>query len=572
MHTFLSSVQVTTFFGSTSHLLALQTSAPLQRFLLLPAHSPSFLHWQVFAPALHEPPAHASLSVQASPSVQVAVLFFFWQPSFASQLSSVQGLLSSQTTAAPTHAPLPSQVSDEVHTEPSSHGFFVRIFAPQPVATSHGSSVQGLPSSQFSLLPAHLPSLSQLSFSVQALPSVQVLPTSGLNAQSPVDLSQVSAVQALLSSHSFGVPTHLPAAQRSLIEQGTPSSQGDVFWVNTQPVFVSQLSSVHALPSWHDFFSPTHFPPRHASFSLHASPSSQAFVKLVLVQPEVGSQASAVQALVSSQSSFLPLHTPASHVSPVVQAVPSSQEPVFSFLLSQPALGSHESTVHGLASSQSLVTPAHRLAAHVSSLVQASASSQLAVLLVVVQPAERSHESSVQGLLSSQTTVAPAHRPTAQPSSLVHASPSSQAFVLLVLVQPAAMSQASSVQGLLSSQETVTPVQRPTWQVSPFVHALPSSQLVASSLLWTQPLPPSQVSAVQPLPSSQPLAPSSSVAPSQLLSMPSQVSFSGALVVQAPSPPPVGAPAAPSAKHCRVLVHPGSPAAKHVVFAAVAMA
>jgi hypothetical protein len=58
-----------------------------------------------------------SLTVHGLPSSQVAVLFWFLHPSTASQLSSVQGLLSLQLRAEPPpHVP-------EVQTSPTVHAF-----------------------------------------------------------------------------------------------------------------------------------------------------------------------------------------------------------------------------------------------------------------------------------------------------------------------------------------------------------------------------------------------------------------------------------------------------------------
>jgi hypothetical protein len=99
------------------------------------------------------------------------------------------------------------------------------------------------------------------------------------------------------------------------------------------------------------------------------------------------------------------------------------------------------------------------------------------VLFVCTQPVDGSHESSVHGLLSLQSVAAPpAHVPFAQVSPVVHALPSSHAAVLLALTQPVAGRQESSVHGLLSLQSSAgPPPQAPLAQVSFVVHALPSS-------------------------------------------------------------------------------------------------
>ena len=72
-----------------------------------------------------EPPtqtlaAHVSLVVQESPSSQLAVLAVKTQPLAGLQLSSVQGLLSSQTGAEPPTQALAAQVSLVVQASPSS--------------------------------------------------------------------------------------------------------------------------------------------------------------------------------------------------------------------------------------------------------------------------------------------------------------------------------------------------------------------------------------------------------------------------------------------------------------------
>src|SRR5204863_448432 len=60
------------------------------------------------APPAHTPPAHASIVVQASPSLHGAVLFVWTQaPDIGLQESSVQGFPSSQLVVGPgTHDPL----------------------------------------------------------------------------------------------------------------------------------------------------------------------------------------------------------------------------------------------------------------------------------------------------------------------------------------------------------------------------------------------------------------------------------------------------------------------------------
>ena len=112
-----------------------------------------------------------------------------------------------------------------------------------------------------------------------------------------------------------------------------------------------------------------------------------------------------------------------------------------------------------------------------SPLVQASSSSQGAVLLVWAQPVAGLQESVVQRLVSSQDRTAPLLQvPALHTSPLVQALPSSQAPACGVLTQPRSGSQESVVQALESSQLTVAPeTQEPAAQRSPLVQALPSS-------------------------------------------------------------------------------------------------
>jgi hypothetical protein len=93
-------------------------------------------------------------------------------PVCGSQLSAVQSLLSSQAEVLPAQAP-PLQLSAVVQASPSLQDAVLFVLA-QPLVASQLSVVQGLLSSQFFLLPDwHLPAL-QKSCSVQILLSVQL--------------------------------------------------------------------------------------------------------------------------------------------------------------------------------------------------------------------------------------------------------------------------------------------------------------------------------------------------------------------------------------------------------------
>src|SRR5262245_47169965 len=93
-----------------------------------------------------------------------------------------------------------------------------------------------------------------------------------------------------------------------------------------------------------------------------------------------------------------PAQCPAAQRSLLVQALSSLQGFVLG-ALTQPRSGSHESSVHGSWWSRLVVgPPTQRRAAHASRVVQASPSSQGAVLATLTQPLAGSQESSVHGL------------------------------------------------------------------------------------------------------------------------------------------------------------------------------
>jgi hypothetical protein len=116
------------------------------------------------------PPLQVSFVVHALSSSQGAVLFACTQPVPALHVSFVHTSPSLQFGGGPpTHVPL-LQVSLIVQRLPSSQGS-VLFVCTQPVAGSHESSVQTVPSLQLSGgPPTQLPPL-QVSFVVQAFPS-----------------------------------------------------------------------------------------------------------------------------------------------------------------------------------------------------------------------------------------------------------------------------------------------------------------------------------------------------------------------------------------------------------------
>jgi hypothetical protein len=129
----------------------------------------------------HVPASHASDCVHASPSVQVLLSSFVVTqlPSAGLQLSSVQALPSSHTTGfEPAHVPA-SHASVCVQASPSVQALLSSFVYSQPDAGLHVSSVQALPSSQVSgFEPVQAPA-TQVSVCVQASLSSQAVPSRG---------------------------------------------------------------------------------------------------------------------------------------------------------------------------------------------------------------------------------------------------------------------------------------------------------------------------------------------------------------------------------------------------------
>src|SRR6266849_1382115 len=302
-------------------------------------------------PPTHAPAAQVSLVVQAFPSLQGPVLLVCTQPVAGTQLSSVQTLPSSQLGAGPPTQVPPLHASLVVQAFPSLHGL-VLLVCTQPVSGLQASVVQTLPSSQLGAgPPTQVPPL-QVSLVVQAFPSLQGLVL--LVCTQPVAGLQLSSVQTLPSSQlGAGPPTHAPPAQVSLVVQAFPSLQGLVLLMCTQPVAGLHESSVQTLLSLQlGAGPPTHVPPAQVSFVVQAFPSSQEAVLLVCVHPLAGSHASSVQTLSSSQlGAGPPTHVPPAQVSLVVQAFPSLQGAVL-LVCTQPVAGLQLSSVQTLLSLQ----------------------------------------------------------------------------------------------------------------------------------------------------------------------------------------------------------------------------
>src|SRR5213593_1703813 len=241
-----------------------------------------------------------------------------------------------------------------------------------------------------------------------------------------------------------GVPTQMPAAHRSFVVHGLPSSHTLVLYAYAQPVAGSQTSSVqglpslqtsgipsrhapvvgsqvstplHASPSSQTTGAPTQMPAAHASFVVHGLPSSQKTVLLgVCMQPSVSSQVSSVQGLPSSQ----------------LGGVPGTHPPVVGSQLSMP--------LHACPSSQSTYVPRQTPFWHTSFSVHGLPSSHVTVALgVYTQPCAGSQVSSVHVLLSSQTGGVPGrHAPVvgSQVSAPLHASWSSHAAIVPCMQSP----------------------------------------------------------------------------------------------------------------------------------------
>ena len=199
-------------------------------------------------PPTHAPPLQASLVVQALLSTQTEVLLTYLQPLAGSQLSVVQGLLSSQFGAAPPlHTP-PRHASLVVQALLSLQVERLLTLTQLPVPLLQLSPVQPLPSLQDFGWPATHLAAEHASPTVHASPSLHAAELLTY-AQVPFATLQLSLVQALLSSHGLGDPDlQVPLAQTSAIVHGFVSSQLAVLAGNAH-LPLSHKSLVHALPS-----------------------------------------------------------------------------------------------------------------------------------------------------------------------------------------------------------------------------------------------------------------------------------------------------------------------------------
>ncbi len=307
----------------------------------------------------------------------------------------------------------------------------------------------------------------------------------------PVLALHVSLVHGLLSSQVTAPPTQLPTLHRSPWVQALPSSQGAITCLNWQlPVAASQVSAVQALPSSHGLLGPaTHRPPLQKSPWVHALPSVHGALVGTTWQPSLASHESAVHGLPSPQAKALPLkHLPPVQASPLVQTEPSASQSVPSFCATRPHLPmplSHTFLAHALSAPVSQLTTVAGLTLHAHTLVLLSQNS------VPLQRLPSSKLPQSASLMHLQVLAPELHLPSWQASPVVHGLPSSHAFKLLLWVQPLKGSQPSDVQGLPSSQSTEAlsgmPLHAPVLlQTSPPVQSLPSLQgrLLAT---WLQP-------------------------------------------------------------------------------------
>jgi len=268
-------------------------------------------------PGTHAPPEQVSPVVQAFPSSQLAVLFAYsHSPVVGLHASSVQPLLSLQTVGVPATQLPPEQTSPTVQALPSLQLAVLLTYSHSPVVGLHASSVHALLSLQTVGDPATQLPPEQASPTVQALPSVQaaVLLT---YSHSPVEGLHASFVQTLLSLHTVGVPaTQVPPEQASPTVHALPSLQPAVLSTCWQPVAGLQESSVHGLPSSQFTGVLPHAPLWHAS-AVQASPSLQRKPSSTVPSQSLSSpsQTSGDEAVFGWQTSPPPLQcrVPAAH-------------------------------------------------------------------------------------------------------------------------------------------------------------------------------------------------------------------------------------------------------------------
>lgn len=270
----------------------------------------------------HTPPAlQVSTGVQYRPSLHPvpAATATFLQPPTASQVSLVHGLASSQPCPAPEHTPL-WHLSPVVQSLPSLHAVLSATAAWEHPLTPQVSDVHGFWSLQLRVpAPTQVPLPLQVSTVVQMLLSLQGWPLVMLVKVHPPCGLHVSVVHTRLSLHTRPTPEQTPDAQASFWVQALPSLQPvpSPAEVKTQPVALLQVSTVHGLLSLHWRVPlPTQVPVAlHASVGVHKAPSLQA-VPTSAAEPRLSHvplvtlQLSTVHGLLSLQSFWVPVHAP----------------------------------------------------------------------------------------------------------------------------------------------------------------------------------------------------------------------------------------------------------------------
>src|SRR3989338_5174927 len=226
------------------------------------------------------PPEQTSVTVQALPSLQAAVLFV-WTATPFEQESLVQGLLSLRFGILPDPAqPPPEQTSVTVQALPSLQAAVLFVWTATPFEQE--SLVQGLLSLRFGILPDPAqPPPEQTSVTVQALPSLQA---AVLFVWTATPFEQESLVQGLLSLR-FGIvpePVQAPPEQTSVTVQALPSLQAAVLFVWTAAP-LTHVSVAHTLLSFRFGIvtEPVQAPPEQTSVTVQALPSLQAAVLFV---------------------------------------------------------------------------------------------------------------------------------------------------------------------------------------------------------------------------------------------------------------------------------------------------
>src|SRR3989454_826495 len=295
---------------------ALPSSQGVVSATAVPMHTPL---WQVSPVVQALPSSHGVLSGSGVPAQTPP-----WQVSLLVQEFSSSHAAPSSSAALPTQVPF-WQVSAAVQSLPSSQlvpvsGVTAQLAVRLQVRVLHWSEVQLI------VVPTHCPPLVQVSLKVQALPSSQLVPVSGVTVQldvpSQVRVLHWSEVQVIV------VPTHCPPpSQVSLkVQERKSVVQGKRGDLGGRRIVPSQVRVLH----WSEVqvvVVPTHCPPLvQVSLKVQALPSSQLVpVSGVTVQLDVPLQVrvlhwSEVQVIV------VPTHCPPpSQVSLKVQALPSSQ-------------------------------------------------------------------------------------------------------------------------------------------------------------------------------------------------------------------------------------------------------